>query len=342
MSTRKILIGGGTGFIGRRLGELLSKNGYDVKNVARMPATNNISWSILEASGLPKNTCAVVNCAGQQFMDFTKAWSPGGLLVSALRVRSGHIPLNCFLHLMRVVQSPLCMGCDKTEDLIHFLVECDQNKEIRVRRSDANLQIHWTGLCIQRRGFSARESVISVFSVVYISEAPHEADIVTFGVLKPRVTSAWREIPILRHKECFEIHSVNLLFRRFKQNVQNSRVYTTKALAKAINKAQDKPKVYVVVTGVGAYEPSDSRRYDEGSSTTGSDFFSKLVIEWEKAAQVDPPVRLYDPYWTIKTQSTKDCMQKYSMNLTTRYPIGEPDYKALGCGFDPQSGSIII
>ncbi|XP_073952992.1 uncharacterized protein [Choristoneura fumiferana] len=58
-----------------------------------------------------------------------------GLLVSALRVRSGHIPLNCFLHLMKVVQSPLCMGCDKTEDLIHFLVECDQNKEIRVRNS---------------------------------------------------------------------------------------------------------------------------------------------------------------------------------------------------------------
>lgn len=83
-----------------------------------------------------------------------------------------------------------------------------------------------------------------------------------------------------------------LLFCRFKQNVQNSRVYTTKALAKVINKAQVKPKVYVVVTGVGAYEPSETRRYDESSSTTGSDFFSKLVVEWENAAQVDPPVRL--------------------------------------------------
>lgn len=155
MAARNIAIGGGTGFIGRQFGELMSANGYNVMNVVRMPGVNNISWSALEVSGLPKRTCAVVNCAGQQFMDFTKSWTPG-----------------------------------------------------------------------------------------------------------------------------------------FKQNVQNSRVYTTKALAKAINASQDKPKVYVVVTGVGAYEPSDEIKYDESSPTTGVDFFSRLVVEWERAAYVDPPVRL--------------------------------------------------
>lgn len=72
-----ITTGGGTGFIGKNLGELLMANGYNVVNVARMPATTNISWSTLELSGLPKRTCAVVNCAGQQFMDFTKSWTPG-------------------------------------------------------------------------------------------------------------------------------------------------------------------------------------------------------------------------------------------------------------------------
>lgn len=82
------------------------------------------------------------------------------------------------------------------------------------------------------------------------------------------------------------------MYFRFKQNVQNSRVYTTKALAKAINESQDKPKVFVVVTGVGAYEPSDSNKYDESSPTTGIDFFSRLTVEWEKAAKVDSPVRL--------------------------------------------------
>lgn len=69
--------GGGTGFIGRHLGELLLANGYSVMNVARMPGANNMSWSALELSGLPLRSCAVVNCAGQQFMDFTKSWTPG-------------------------------------------------------------------------------------------------------------------------------------------------------------------------------------------------------------------------------------------------------------------------
>ncbi|CAH0694152.1 unnamed protein product [Spodoptera exigua] len=155
MTTRKVLIGGGTGFIGSHLGELLGIKGYNVVNITRMPGANNISWTSLEQSGLPLKSCAVVNCAGQQFMDFTKSWTPG-----------------------------------------------------------------------------------------------------------------------------------------FKQNVQNSRVYTTKALANAINKCIDKPKVFVVVTGVGAYEPSECNKYDESSPTTGVDFFSRLTVEWEKAAKVDPPVRL--------------------------------------------------
>lgn len=43
---------------------------------------------------------------------------------------------------------------------------------------------------------------------------------------------------------------------------------------------------------MGAYEPSDTIKYDESSPTTGTDFFSKLLVEWEKAASVDPPVRL--------------------------------------------------
>ncbi|XP_072947794.1 epimerase family protein SDR39U1 [Epargyreus clarus] len=155
MAARKVLIGGGTGFVGRHLGELLTNNGYRVVNVSRMPGANNISWSTLESSGLPACTCAVVNCAGQMFMDFTRRWTPG-----------------------------------------------------------------------------------------------------------------------------------------FKQNVQNSRVYTTRALSKAINESQDKPKVFVLITGVGAYEPSETKKYDESSPTTGTDFFSKLLVYWEKAASVDPPVRL--------------------------------------------------
>ncbi|CAH0729737.1 unnamed protein product, partial [Brenthis ino] len=155
MATKKVLVGGGTGFVGTRLSRLLKANNYNVINLSRMPAANNISWTSIENSGIPSNTCAIVNLAGQQFMDFTKVWTPG-----------------------------------------------------------------------------------------------------------------------------------------FKQNVRNSRVYTTRALATAINKSENKPKVFVLITGVGAYEPSETNCYDESSPPTGKDFFSKLLVEWEKAATVDPPVRL--------------------------------------------------
>lgn len=69
--------GGGTGFVGTRLSKLLRSNSYNVINVSRMPAANNISWTTIESSGVPRNTSAVVNLAGQQFMDFTKSWTPG-------------------------------------------------------------------------------------------------------------------------------------------------------------------------------------------------------------------------------------------------------------------------
>lgn len=72
----------------------------------------------------------------------------------------------------------------------------------------------------------------------------------------------------------------------------NSRVRTTQTLSNAINKSVNKPQVFVLITGVGAYEPSDHKKYDESSPTTGNDFFSKLLVEWEKAAQVSPPTRL--------------------------------------------------
>lgn len=71
------ITGGGTGFIGKHLGAVLRGNSYNVTVISRMPATNNISWTTLNEQGLPKDTCAMVNLAGQPLMDFTKSWSPG-------------------------------------------------------------------------------------------------------------------------------------------------------------------------------------------------------------------------------------------------------------------------
>lgn len=69
-------------------------------------------------------------------------------------------------------------------------------------------------------------------------------------------------------------------------------MFTTKCLAEAIRKSSEKPQTFVLLTGVGAYEPSDSNKYDESSPSTGQDFFSRLCVEWEKAANVEPPCRL--------------------------------------------------
>lgn len=52
-------------------------------------------------------------------------------LVLALRIRSGHIPLNKFAHMMRKLDSPNCSECDVVEDVYHILMECVRNQSVR-------------------------------------------------------------------------------------------------------------------------------------------------------------------------------------------------------------------
>ncbi|XP_030749315.1 epimerase family protein SDR39U1 [Sitophilus oryzae] len=145
-----VLIGGGTGFVGKHLRTALQNKNYGFTIVSRMPGPQHISWNQLNNAGLPKDTVAVVNLAGQNVMDFKQRWSPG-----------------------------------------------------------------------------------------------------------------------------------------FKQNVVSSRVNTTASLAKAINDASVKPKAFVTMSGVGIYKPDCNLEYTECSKTEPFDFFSKLVLEWEKATSLD-------------------------------------------------------
>lgn len=71
----------------------------------------------------------------------------------------------------------------------------------------------------------------------------------------------------------------------FKQNVWNSRINTTAACARAIEKATIKPKVFVSICGVSHYAPGPQLNTEE-SKTTEFDFMSRLCIEWEKAANL--------------------------------------------------------
>nr|CAD7434542.1 unnamed protein product [Timema monikensis] len=150
--------GGGSGFIGTALTNLLRTNGYGVTIVSRMPGPQRISWSDLAKFGLPQNVTAVVNLAGQNVLDVTKRWTPG-----------------------------------------------------------------------------------------------------------------------------------------FKQNVWASRINTTSSLAQAINKAENKPMVFVTISGVesvailecvGIYKPSPDIEYTEDSLVQEFDFLSKLCHEWEGAARL--------------------------------------------------------
>ncbi|KAJ8978131.1 hypothetical protein NQ317_014186 [Molorchus minor] len=73
----------------------------------------------------------------------------------------------------------------------------------------------------------------------------------------------------------------------FRQNVYNSRINTTASLAKSINKAQNKPSVFVAISGVGAYKPDKLKEYTEESTCEEFDFFSKLCKKWEAAASLN-------------------------------------------------------
>ncbi|XP_075027117.1 epimerase family protein SDR39U1-like isoform X1 [Calonectris borealis] len=79
-------------------------------------------------------------------------------------------------------------------------------------------------------------------------------------------------------------------FRRwgdaFCREVISSRVETTKALAEAIAEAEQPPRAWVLVTGVGYYRPSPTAEYTEDSPGGDFDFFSRLVSSWEAAALI--------------------------------------------------------
>lgn len=58
-------------------------------------------------------------------------------MVTAMRLRSGHIPLNKFLHLMGKSDSPNCSECGVVEDVYHVVMECVRTE---AERFDFNQQ----------------------------------------------------------------------------------------------------------------------------------------------------------------------------------------------------------
>jgi len=72
----KILVGGGTGFIGQEVCRLLRKSGYEVVIISRHSGQYRMTYGNLQENGLPSGTKAVINLAGQNVLDPLRRWSP--------------------------------------------------------------------------------------------------------------------------------------------------------------------------------------------------------------------------------------------------------------------------
>ncbi|KAK3579008.1 hypothetical protein CHS0354_034805 [Potamilus streckersoni] len=71
----RVLIGGGTGFIGQHLCHLLQENGYRVTVISRTIRPDGITWTDIHRHGLPKDCTSVVNVAGENILNVTKRWN---------------------------------------------------------------------------------------------------------------------------------------------------------------------------------------------------------------------------------------------------------------------------
>lgn len=72
----KVIVGGGSGFVGKEVCSLLRRKGYDVIIVSRNKFDSRVvTWDDIKLQGLPEKTLAVVNLAGQNMLDPLKRWN---------------------------------------------------------------------------------------------------------------------------------------------------------------------------------------------------------------------------------------------------------------------------
>lgn len=69
----------------------------------------------------------------------------------------------------------------------------------------------------------------------------------------------------------------------YKKEILDSRVLSTRTLADAIAKSEQKPAVFVSASAIGFYGDTADRAVDE-SAAAGSGFLAEVVVAWEAAA----------------------------------------------------------
>ncbi|XP_066579066.1 epimerase family protein SDR39U1 [Amia ocellicauda] len=70
----RVVIGGGTGFVGRALTQLLRSKGHEVTVISRQPGPGRITWDDLKSKGLPPCDGAV-NLAGEPVLNPLRWWN---------------------------------------------------------------------------------------------------------------------------------------------------------------------------------------------------------------------------------------------------------------------------
>ncbi|XP_028409908.1 epimerase family protein SDR39U1-like [Dendronephthya gigantea] len=75
MAARKVLVGGGNGFIGSALCSALRKRGYEVILLSRTPGHAKITWSDLKRNNELPECDAVINLAGENISNPLKRWN---------------------------------------------------------------------------------------------------------------------------------------------------------------------------------------------------------------------------------------------------------------------------
>lgn len=121
----------------------------------------------------------------------------------------------------------------------------------------------------------------------------HEVTIISRSQAPGKIT--WSEIAKLPLPECEAVVNLageNILnpLKRwnegFLQTLRDSRIETTKTLAKKISEASNPPKVFVSSSAVGYYPPSDTAEYTEDSPPSSADALATLCADWEKSAKL--------------------------------------------------------
>jgi uncharacterized protein (TIGR01777 family) len=71
---QKVLIGGGSGFVGRFLKRYLERQGFKVLILSRSVQRGDLTWQQLKEHGLPE-CYAVINLAGKHILDLRRRWN---------------------------------------------------------------------------------------------------------------------------------------------------------------------------------------------------------------------------------------------------------------------------